>query len=74
MAVWAIFNSLLLSVLMWHLWIESGSGNANFYFFQTLLFVGAQSFLLLEALLAMRRALARARSAPSTAASATAVS
>jgi hypothetical protein len=41
---------------MWYLWVGAGSGNANFFYFQTLLFGASQAFVLLDALMAARKA------------------
>jgi phosphatidylinositol glycan class U len=40
--------ALVLAPIMWHLWLSSGSGNANFYFAVTLVFSIGQIFLLID--------------------------
>jgi len=42
----------VLAPIMWHIWIVSGSGNANFYFAITLVYSVAQMFLLVDVLFA----------------------
>jgi phosphatidylinositol glycan class U len=34
--------------VMWHLWINSGAGNANFFYFQALIFSFANGFVVME--------------------------
>lgn len=53
--------SLIVSVLMWFLWITTGSGNANFYFFQTLIFSIANAYLILNQIHIRRKARALSR-------------
>ena len=47
--------SLLTLTLMQYLWLQSGSGNANFFFFQNLLYLFTQLFTGMEAIGAVRR-------------------
>eukprot|EP00743_Colponemidia_sp_Colp-15_P007808 GILK01008454.1.p1 GENE.GILK01008454.1~~GILK01008454.1.p1 ORF type:complete len:416 (+),score=29.03 GILK01008454.1:38-1285(+) len=48
-----IVNGLLVPItlapLMWHMWLDRGSGNANFFYNQVLCFMGFEIFLVLEA-------------------------
>ncbi len=44
-----------LAVLMWFLWITPGSGNANFLYFQTLLYTGCNAFWIIECVGSVRR-------------------
>lgn len=44
--------SVILAPIMWHLWIYSGSGNANFYFAITLVYSLSQIFMLVDLLYA----------------------
>ena len=34
--------------VLWHLWIHTGSANANFYFAMTIIYCLAQNFLLID--------------------------
>lgn len=52
---WQIMMSGPLIVLVWFLWIYPGSGNANFLYFQTLLFIFCNLFIVVEAFGAVRR-------------------
>jgi hypothetical protein len=47
--------SLLTLTLMQYLWLQSGSGNANFFFFQNLLYLFTQLFSTMECIGAVRR-------------------
>lgn len=47
--------SLLTLMLMQYLWLESGSGNANFFFFQNLIYLFTQLFILMECIGSVRR-------------------
>jgi hypothetical protein len=47
--------SLLTLTLMQYLWLQSGSGNANFFFFQNLLYLFTQLFTCMETIGAVRR-------------------
>lgn len=38
----AVVSCIVLMPVMWHMWIISGSGNANFYFAATLIYNLAQ--------------------------------
>ena len=40
----------LLMPLMWHMWIYAGTGNANFYYFQNLLFLMSVCLLVAQVL------------------------
>ncbi|KRX59239.1 Phosphatidylinositol glycan anchor biosynthesis class U protein [Trichinella sp. T9] len=40
------FTCMVLSPVMWHLWIDQGSANANFFFAVTLVYLVAQVFLI----------------------------
>jgi len=53
--VWMVSGAL--APLMWYLWIHAGSGNANFFYFQTLICAFCQGFVVLEAISAMRKRL-----------------
>jgi phosphatidylinositol glycan class U len=53
--VWLLLLSSCLAFLMWFLWIYPGSGNANFFYFQTLIFVFCNAFVVIEAIGAVRR-------------------
>jgi phosphatidylinositol glycan class U len=44
--------STILAPIMWHLWIHTGSGNANFYFAITLVYSISQIFLVVDILYA----------------------
>lgn len=44
-----------LGQVMWHLWIVAGSGNGNFFYFQTILLNFTQSFIVLETVVAVRK-------------------
>ena len=44
--------STILAPIMWHIWINSGSGNANFYFAITLVYSVGHIFLLIDILYA----------------------
>ena len=46
------FISTILAPIMWHLWIHTGSGNANFYFAITLVYSISQIFLIVDILYA----------------------
>lgn len=46
------FISTILAPIMWHLWIHTGSGNANFYFAITLVYSISQIFLIVDVLFA----------------------
>ena len=46
------FISTILAPIMWHLWIDTGSGNANFYFAITLVYSISQIFLVVDILYA----------------------
>ena len=50
----ALFSLLMLQ-LMWFMWLSPGSGNANFFYFQTLLFGFAFAALIVELTSAARR-------------------
>ena len=41
--------------VMWYLWIVAGSGNANFFYFQTIVLNFASSFIIVEAITAVRK-------------------
>jgi phosphatidylinositol glycan class U len=43
-----ILCSIVLAPIMWHLWLSSGSGNANFYFAITLVYSIGQIFFLID--------------------------
>lgn len=45
----------VLSPILWHLWIYTGSANANFFFATTLAFATAQIFLLTDVLFAQAK-------------------
>jgi len=45
----------VLSPVFWHLWIVTGSGNANFFYALTVVFAAAQVLLLSESMLAVFR-------------------
>jgi phosphatidylinositol glycan class U len=47
--------SVMMGHLMWYQWIYLGSGNANFYYNQTLLFIFSNGFVLIEAISAVRK-------------------
>ena len=49
------FVSLLTLVLMQYLWLSTGSGNANFFFFQNLLYLFTALFTTMECIGAVRR-------------------
>ena len=48
--VYALIQCSIIGCLMWFLWIYPGSGNANFFYFQSLAFVFTNSFLVIEAI------------------------
>jgi phosphatidylinositol glycan class U len=50
----ATFSAIFGSV-MWFLWIYPGSGNANFYYNQTIIFILSNSFMVTESMTAVRR-------------------
>ena len=43
-----IFLPAFMYPIMYHLWAEIGTGNANYLFFQTLLLWSSYSFLIIE--------------------------
>jgi len=45
----AFVFAFFLAPTFWYLWINQGSGNANFYYAITLVFTLAQSMLLIDA-------------------------
>ncbi|CAJ0962860.1 unnamed protein product, partial [Mesorhabditis belari] len=51
-----ITTCVCLMPIMWHMWVVSGSGNANFYFAVTLIYNVAQLYILLDLLMAYFRA------------------
>ena len=44
--------SSIVGPILWHLWIHSGSANANFYFSMTLVYNLAQIFLVTDVMYA----------------------
>ncbi|KAK0425121.1 hypothetical protein QR680_009044 [Steinernema hermaphroditum] len=52
----AYISCLVLSPIMWKMWIITGSGNANFYFAATILYDVAQIFLITDIVYAFLRA------------------
>lgn len=46
------FVTTTLAPIVWHLWIYSGSANANFYFGVTLAYATAEIFLITDILFA----------------------
>ena len=52
--------SVVMMQLMWFLWLGPGSGNANFFYFQTLLFGFAFAALIVEVTAAARKQLVSA--------------
>jgi phosphatidylinositol glycan class U len=53
--LWVLSLSPVLVTLMWFLWIYPGSGNANFFYNQTLAWLLVNGIVLLEAIGAVRR-------------------
>lgn len=53
--VYFLIQSAVGGILMWFLWIYPGSGNANFFYFQSLVFSLCVSFIITEAITAVRR-------------------
>ena len=53
--LWTCTISSCVAVLMWYLWIVVGAGNANFFYFQSIILVGCVSFGILEAVASARR-------------------
>ena len=53
--VFLLCMSIVLMELMWFLWIESGSGNANFLYFQSLIYIFSQGFCIIETIGSVRR-------------------
>jgi phosphatidylinositol glycan class U len=53
--VYAFLQTSVIGVLMWFLWISPGSGNANFFYFQSLAFVFTNCFAVVETVGAVRR-------------------
>ena len=58
--------SVVMLQLMWFLWLSPGSGNANFFYFQTLLFGFAFAALIVEVTAAARKQLGALEPEPNT--------
>ena len=56
--VCVLLFSVVMLQLMWFMWLSPGSGNANFFYFQTLLFGFAFAALVIEVAAAARKQLA----------------
>lgn len=48
-------QSVVTTLMMWFLWINMASGNANFFYFQALLFLFCSGFTLVEAMSSVRQ-------------------
>ncbi len=46
---------VIVGSVMGVLWLTAGSGNANFVYFQSLLYLGCEAYLLLDAIGAARK-------------------
>lgn len=55
--VCVLLFSVVMLQLMWFMWLSPGSGNANFFYFQTLLFGAAFAALIVEVAAAARKQL-----------------
>lgn len=60
--VCVLLFSVVMLQLMWFMWLSPGSGNANFFYFQTLLFGFAFAALIVEVTSAARKQFASVRS------------
>ena len=58
LVTWLMCINGVMLQLMRYLWLYAGSGNANFYYFQTLLFAFTNCFVLIEAVTSVRKYIA----------------
>jgi len=48
-------GSCIVGYVMWFLWLQAGSGNANFFFFQTMIYNFSSTYTIIEAIGSVRK-------------------